>query len=460
MTWPDLTAIDASQAFWTIAVGALSNTSCAVLGCYLVLRRMSLLGDAISHAILPGIVLAFLLTGQTASWPMLLGAVGIGVLTAVVTQTLHVSGNVPEDASMGVVFTSLFALGVVLIALAPSNVDLDIDCVLMGRPEDVFVKESWLLNLVADITQRPAEELLLRAPLLEVPSKVPSLVAVLAATAAFVALFWKELKIASFDPALATAMGISAALVHYLLMGMVAAVTVAAFDAVGSVLVIAMLIVPAATAHLLTDRLGWMVGWSVVVAIVSAVLGYLGDVCFDTGVAGMMAVGAGLQFLLAVFLAPRHGLVSKLWHRLALAMRIVSEDLVAVLYRFEETTGETQTAGVPWDLCRRIAGGGLTAWLAAPRLWWRGEVRPVPGGRLRLTPRGRQSAQSLVRSHRLWEAFLGEHFQLPLDHLHESAERVEHFIGPKLQERLATDLHQPGRDPHGKEIPVVKDVER
>jgi len=439
MTWPDLSAMDPAQAFWTIAVGALSNASCAVLGCYLVLRRMSLLGDAISHAILPGIVLAFLLTGQTASGPMLLGAVGIGVLTAVVTQTLHVSGNVPEDASMGVVFTSLFALGVVLIALAPSNVDLDLDCVLMGRLEEVLVREPWLG--------------------VEVPLKFPSLLAVLAATAAFVTLFWKELKIASFDPALATAMGISAAVVHYLLMGMVAAATVAAFDAVGSVLVIAMLIVPAATAHLLTDRLGWMVGWSVVVAIISAVLGYLGDILFDTGVAGMMAVGAGLQFLLAVLLAPRHGLVSKLWHRLTLSLRIVSEDLVAVLYRFEETTGETQTAGVPWNLCRRIAGGGLTAWLAAPLLWWRGEVRPVSGGRLRLTPRGRQSAQSLVRSHRLWEAFLGEHFQLPLDHLHESAERVEHFIGPKLQQRLASDLHQPGRDPHGKEIPVAKEPE-
>jgi manganese/zinc/iron transport system permease protein len=439
MTWPDLSALDSTQAFWTIAVGALSNASCSMLGCYLVLRRMSLLGDAISHAILPGIVLAFLFTGQTASWPMLLGAVGIGVLTAVVTQTLHVSGNVPEDASMGVVFTSLFALGVVLIALAPSNVDLDLDCVLMGRLEEVLVREPWLG--------------------VEVPLKFPSLLAVLGATTVFVALFWKELKIASFDPALATAMGISAAVVHYLLMGMVAAVTVAAFDAVGSVLVIAMLIVPAATAHLLTDRLGWMVGWSVVVAIVSAVLGYLGDIFFDTGVAGMMAVGAGLQFLLAVLFAPRHGLVSKLWHRLTLALRIVSEDLVAVLYRFEETTGEMQTAGVPWNLCRRIAGGGLTAWLAAPRLLWRGEVRPVSGGRLRLTPHGRLSAQSLVRSHRLWEAFLGEHFQLPLDHLHESAQRVEHFIGPKLQERLATDLHQPGRDPHGKVIPVVKDQE-
>jgi Mn-dependent DtxR family transcriptional regulator len=99
----------------------------------------------------------------------------------------------------------------------------------------------------------------------------------------------------------------------------------------------------------------------------------------------------------------------------------------------------------------------LTAWLAVPRLVWRGEVRWASGRRLRLTPAGRHAAQSLVRSHRLWEAFLGEYFQLPLDHLHESAERIEHFIGPKLQERLASDLHQPGRDPHGKQIPAVEE---
>jgi ABC-type Mn2+/Zn2+ transport system permease subunit len=438
MSWSEIANVDPTQAFWTIAVGAISNTCCAVLGCYLVLRRMSLLGDAISHAILPGIVLAFFVTGQTASWPMLLGAVGVGVLTTMVTQTLHASGNVPEDASMGVVFTSLFALGVALIALVP-NVDFDVECVLMGRLEDVLVTEPWFGW--------------------EVPLKLPSLVAVLAATVAFVTLFWKELKVASFDPALATAMGLSAAVVHYLLMGMVAAVTVAAFDAVGSVLVIAMLIVPAATAHLLTDRLGWMMGWAVVVAIVSSVLGYLGDIFFDTGVAGMMAVAAGAQFLLAVFLAPRHGLVSKGWHRFRLALRIVSEDVVAVLYRFEEVAGERKAAGVPWSLCRRIAGGGLTAWFAAPRLLWRGEIRSAPGRRLRLTPEGRRIAQSLVRSHRLWEAFLGENFQLPLDHLHESAERIEHFIGPKLQERLASDLHQPDLDPHGKEIPVMKESE-
>jgi ABC-type Mn2+/Zn2+ transport system permease subunit/Mn-dependent DtxR family transcriptional regulator len=451
----DTNSWDAAQAFWTIAVGAISNTCCALLGCYLVLRRMSLLGDAISHAILPGIVLAYLFTGQTASWPMLLGAVGVGMLTTFATQTLHTAGNVPEDAGMGVVFTSLFALGVVLIALAP-NVDLDLDCVLMGRIEDVLVRERWLVDLVAGVTHRPADELAGEIPLLEVPTKLPSLLAVGAATVVFVVLLWKELKIVSFDPALATAMGINAALVHYLLMGMVAAVTVAAFDAVGSVLVIAMLIVPAATAHLLTDRLGWMVGWSVVVANLSALLGCMGDIYFDTGVAGMTAAAAGLQFSLAVMLAPRHGLVSKLWHRLTLALRIASEDLLAALYRFEETQREAPSAGAPWRLCHRIAGGGLTAWLAVGRLWWRGESRIVPGQRLRLTAEGRHTAQSLVRSHRLWEAFLGEHFQLPLDHLHESAERIEHFIGPKLQERLASDLHQPGCDPHGKQIPTAE----
>jgi hypothetical protein len=171
----------------------------------------------------------------------------------------------------------------------------------------------------------------------------------------------------------------------------------------------------------------------------------------------MMAVGAGIQFLLAVLLAPRHGLISKLWHRGALALRIASEDIVALLYRFEEKGAADDTTGVPWRLCRRIVGGSVSSWLALPRLVWLGQLRATKRGRLSLTSSGRQAAQSLVRSHRLWEAFLGEHFQLPLDHLHESAERVEHFIGPALQERLASDLHQPERDPHGKEIPQVEE---
>ncbi|MEX2558580.1 MAG: metal ABC transporter permease [Pirellulales bacterium] len=431
MNWPDLSP-EASMAFWTILVGAVSNAACALIGCYLVLRRLSLLGDAISHAILPGIVLAFLLTGQISSLPMLLGAMAVGMLTTFLTHSLHDFGQVPEDASMGAVFTSLFALGVILVTNFVSSVHLDADCVLYG-----------------DIVNASLDTVALGA--WEVPRVLGILTISLAGAAAFVTLFWKELKIVSFDPQLATSMGLTAGLVHYLLMGVVAGVTVASFEAVGSILVVAMLIVPAATAHLLTDRLVWMIGWAVLVGVIASVLGYLSAAWLNTSVAGMMAVAAGAQFGLAVLLAPRHGLVSKMAHQLALTLRIAGEDLVARLYRLEER--QAQPYPQPLPPVPDSVAAPLVRWLATLRLRWRGEVQARFNGDHRLTDKGRRTAQSLVRAHRLWESFLGEHFQLPLDHLHEPAERVEHFIGPDLQERLATELDRPGVDPHGKQIP-------
>ena len=419
-------------ALWTIGVGILTNASCAILGCYLVLRRMSLLGDAISHSILPGIALAYLLAGRNPL-AMFAGAMAMGLATTLLTQSLHALGKVPEDASMGVVFTSLFAIGVILITNVAPRVDLDPGCVLYGLIEFVPLNTVQIAGL-------------------EVPRVLPTLAAALGLTLLLVVLFWKEFKIVSFDPALATAMGISALAFHYLLMALVAGVTVAAFEAVGSVLVVAMLIVPAAAAHLLTDRLDWMMVWAVVIGAISAVAGYACDRLFHTGVAPMMAVACGVQFAAAVVLAPRHGMLSKAWHNLALAVRIAGEDILATLYRREEALAQAGAADTTAELAvSQATHGGLWAWLALPRLWRRGDVR-LRGGLLTLTERGKELAKSLIRSHRLWEAYLGEHFQLPLDHLHEPAERIEHFIGPELQSQLAAEV-QSRRDPHGREIP-------
>ena len=410
---------------WVILIAGCSSVSCALLGCYLVLRRMSLLGDAISHAILPGIVLAFLFTGERQGWPILLGAMALGVLTTFLTQSLHTTGKVPEDASMGVVFTALFALGVILITRYARQVDLDPGCVLYG-----------LIETAPDLT----------TPVLgwEVPEALVTLGPVLVLTVAFIGLFWKELKIVSFDPALAVAIGLPVAALHYLLMAMVAGVTVASFEAVGSVLVIAMLIVPGATAHLLTDRLPWMFVWAAIVAILAAVLGHLGAVWLNTSIAGMMAVAAGLQFTLAVILAPRHGLLGKAWRRFRLAVRIACEDTLAVLYRREEN------AAAPAPL-----PGGLRGVMARSVLRRR-KLLVTGAQRLLLTDLGRKEAIFLVRSHRLWESYAGQHLSLPLDHLHDPAERMEHYIGPTFQEELAAELQQPAVDPHGKAIPPLR----
>lgn len=260
---------------WTVVISALAAAACSLVGCYLVLRRLSLLGDAISHAVLPGLVLAYLLTGRIGGWPAVVGALAVGVLTSLLTDVVHRTTRVPEDASMGVVFTSLFALGVVMLGLA-RGADLDPGCVLYGLIELAPLDTVPLLGL-------------------EVPRTVLTLAPVLLVVAGLLVLLWKEMKLVAFDPALAVSLGLPAALIHHGVLAVTAGVTVASFEAVGSILVVAMLIVPPVTAQRLTQRLEWMVALSALLAVSAAVIGTLLATWWDTSVAGMMAVVAGAQ---------------------------------------------------------------------------------------------------------------------------------------------------------------------
>lgn len=299
---------------WIVIVGILAAVSCALLGNFLVLRKMSMMGDAISHAVLPGLAIAFLVTGARASLTMFIGAAVVGVLTAVFTQWVSRFGKVDEGASMGIVFTTLFALGLLLIVQAADHVDLDASCVLYGAIELTPLDVVWRPTIFGAV--------------LDVPRAAVVLSIVCAVNLLFVVFFFKELRITSFDSELATTMGINANWMHYLLMTLVAITTVAAFEAVGSIIVIAMLIVPAATAHLLTDRLGVMILLSVILAALAAVLGHIsalfvpGWLGFDpavvdaTSTSGMMAVMAGVLFAITLFCAPRYGILIKKFGRI------------------------------------------------------------------------------------------------------------------------------------------------
>ncbi len=289
---------------WIVVIGALSAVACALLGSFLVLRQMSMMGDAISHAVLPGLAIAFLVTGSRTSIAMFVGAAIVGVLTAVFTQWISQVGNVDRGASMGIVFTTLFAFGLVLIVRAADHVDLDPGCVLYGAIELTPLDIAWTLN-TGGLT-------------LGVPRAAIVLAGVLLINAAFVALLFKELRISSFDPALATTLGFNSTLMHYLLMTLVAVTTVASFEAVGSIIVIAMLIVPAATAHLLTDRLSVMVMLSALLAVVAAAGGHVAALLVprwigfeSTSTSGMMAVVSGMLFLAAGVFAPRYGVLAR-----------------------------------------------------------------------------------------------------------------------------------------------------
>lgn len=406
--------------FWIIATMALVNVTGALLGTFLVLRRMSLLGDAISHAVLPGLALAFMLTGTREPFPMLAGAMAAGLLTALLTHLIHRYANVPEDAAMGVVFTSLFALGVVMITRVASHVDLDPGCVLYGVLESAALDTRTVFGM-------------------EIPRVAVTLSVTFLVTVAFVALFWKELKIVSFDPQLATTLGINADRVHYLLMGLVAAFTVAAFEAVGSILVVAMLIAPAATAFLLTDRLHWMTLIAAATGILIAILGRNIAAVYDAPVAGMASVVAGGLFMLAVLFAPRYGIVARRLAQVRLGLRISGEDLLGLAYRWQESGARTPlTASGALD----AAGGGVASRMA---LWLlrRAGLLVKSGDGLRLTASGEERASRLVHRHRLWEAYLAKHLPLPDDHLHSPADRMEHFMDSDLQRQVEEQVPEP-----------------
>jgi len=282
-----------TSGMWIMLIGSLASASCALVGCFLVLRRQAMMGDAISHSVLPGIVIAFLLTHSRNTLPMMIGAGAFGLLTAFMTNLLERHGKLQSDASMGVTFTWLFAIGVILVSAFAGQVDLDADCVLYGEIENAP------LNLVflGDTPIGPRAAWILGAVAL--------------ANIAFVVLGYRQLKLCAFDPALAAAIGINVTLWHYLLMGFVSLTTVGAFESVGAILVVALLIVPPNTAYLLTDRLSLMLVYSVIIGMASSIGGYFLAAWLDGSTAGAISVVSGLLFVLAALFSPAHGAIPR-----------------------------------------------------------------------------------------------------------------------------------------------------
>lgn len=420
-------------SFPVLLVAALAASNCALVGSYLVLRRTALLGDAIGHGVLPGLVVGFILAGNRDLAPMLAGALAAAFATAFLTDLLRRHLRIDGDAAMGVVFTTMFAGGVLLIQRYAAQVDLDPGCVLYGQVEYAALDRSaWAI-----LGWTP-------------PRAAVSLAAVLVIDLSLVALLWKELLLSSFDPALGSSIGVRAEPMHLLLMGMTAMTTVASFEAVGSILVVAMLVIPGAIGHLFADRLLRVLLFAQGAAALSALLGLAGAERLDTSVAGMVAVAAGGLFAVAWLLAPRHGWLPQRLRRFALSLRIAEEDRLAELYRLAE-----RAEGISPASAAALVPARHPAWLrslAGLRLRLSGATGRADGG-VALTRRGRVRGRRVVRRHRLWEIYLRERLALPASHLHEPAHRIEHFLDEELAARLEERLERPERDPHGREIP-------
>lgn len=285
-----------------ILIGALAAISCAIPGNFLILRRQALIGDAISHVVLPGIVVAFLVTGVVAALPMLIGAAGAAVFAVVLIEAIKRLGRIEPGAAMGVVFTTLFAAGVLLLEQSDtSSVHLDVEHALMGNLESlIWLKADGWGSLIDP------------AALAALPPELGRMAFVCALICLATAVFWRWLKIATFDEGFARTIGIPATAIGFGLVVAAAVAAVAAFDAVGSIIVIAMFICPPAAARLMTNGLEEQVIWSVGFALFSAIVGYVlagyGPIWLGAqnavSAAGMIAAVSGLVLGLACVAGP------------------------------------------------------------------------------------------------------------------------------------------------------------
>ncbi|NNU81656.1 metal ABC transporter permease [Halovulum dunhuangense] len=285
-----------------LLIGVLSAIACALPGNFLLLRKQALIGDAISHVALPGIVVAFLVTGTVAAWPMLIGAAGAAVVAVVMIETIRRLGRIEPGAAMGVTFTALFAAGVLLLEQSDtSSVHLDVEHALYGNLETLIWLDATGWGSLID-----------PAALAGLPPELLRIALTCAAMLALLRLFWRPLKISTFDEGFAATLGLPVGAIGVGLVIAAAVAAVAAFDAVGSIIVIAMFICPPAAARLVTNRLERQIAWSVLFAALSAILGYVlagyGPLWLGArdavSAAGMIATVSGLILGLAAVFGP------------------------------------------------------------------------------------------------------------------------------------------------------------
>lgn len=390
---------------------------CGALGCFIVLRNMSLIGDALAHAILPGVVFAFILVGYSTIG-FFFGAVAAGLLTALgITWIQHQVGT-KNDAAIGIVFTAMFSIGVMGISYISRNegVHLDLKDFLFGNVLGVSDQDLILTAVVC----------------------IYVFLSIMA--------FYRYLFVTTFQAVIAQTMGISVRMIHYFLMLLLSFAVVASLQTVGVILVVAMLITPASTALLLSDRLDWAVFYAALIGLLSALLGLIFAIQLETTPGPAMALVATLIYLIAVFFAPKKGLLFKLIRLNKVKRRIQLEDLLKQAYRLQEKgllNVERLLQQVPlkdWQLNRYLRILRRHGWIEPKRLY--------------LTNSGVEASQRLVRAHRLWETYLAGKVGLNTEQIHDEAERLEHHLTDEILDEVDKVLGYPTTDPHGSPIPV------
>lgn len=410
------------QEEWVIRALIASSVvglMCGVLGSFVVLRNMAMIGDALSHSILPGVVFAFMLVGHS-TLGFFTGSVIAGLLTAIGITWIQQQGFTKNDAAIGIVFTAMFSIGVMAISAINRRPGVHLDLVdfLFGDVLGVSNEDLWLTGGVA----------------------VYVVLSIL--------FFYRYLFVTTFQPVIARTMGISVQLVHYFVMLLLSFVVVAALRTVGVILVVAMLITPAATALLLADRLPRVLVISGVLGVLSAFLGLVLSIEFDTTPGPAMAIVAAGFYLLALFFAPRRGLLTRYRQRRQVKRRILLEDTLKEAYRLSQNGRLTLSA-----LSEKL---GISQRRLQPFLLSLRRRKWLSPDQLALTDLGEDEARKFVRAHRLWESYLVSHVGLSAEQIHEEAEHYEHFLDEDLLDEVAAELNYPRTDPHGSPIPHKK----
>jgi len=390
---------------------------CGILGCFIVLRNMSLIGDALAHSILPGVVLAFILIGYHAVG-FFIGAVLAGLVTAVGITWIQHNAKTKNDAAIGIMFTAMFSIGVMGISWISRSegVHLDLKDFLFGNVLGVADTDLYLTAFV------------------------------LVYVVLSVLVFYRYLFASTFQAVIAKTMGIPVQLVHYFLMLLLSFAVVASLQMVGVILVVAMLITPASAALLLSNRLKRVILLSALIGFSSAISGLLIAIYLDTTPGPAMAVTATLVYLLAVFFAPEKGILWRTLRKQRQRSRVYYEDCLKKAFNLHEQqmlNFEALAAELEWGqhtLRRRLR-----------YLTGRGLFR---SDKLELTEKGLTAAERLVRAHRLWETYLADKIGLSADQIHDEAERYEHLLPDHLLDEVDEALGFPTTDPHGEPIPA------
>jgi manganese/zinc/iron transport system permease protein len=276
-------------------IASLVAIACAIPGTFLVLRKMAMISDAISHSILPGIVIGFFITQDLNSPLLILLAAITGIITVVLVEYIQKTGLVKEDTAIGLVFPVLFSIGVIMIAKNANDVHLDVDAVLLG--ELAFAPFDRLVISGADVG----------------PKSMWIIGSILIITIGLLIAFFKELKVSTFDAGLSASLGFSPAVIHYGLMTVSSVTTVGAFDAVGAILVVALMIAPAATAYLLTNNLKRMLLYAICFGVFSAISGYWLAHILDASISGSITTMLGLLFFMVYLFAPNKGVIAVMY---------------------------------------------------------------------------------------------------------------------------------------------------